>query len=134
MIKVILYILTLFVVAWLVFYLCFGAAFAGVGNFYIPVIIIGGVLLPILIFHQMYHLNTPRKMKILWIGYFLLLLILCGVCEIMINVRNRSVPSEREPYSVDKKAYYPVSVQKLDSCIISDSFSLSLYEVEKSLL
>ena len=66
------------------------AIFAGVGKFYAPVIIVGGVVLLILILLQMFNLMISKKLRILWIIFLSLLLVSCGVYEIR-NAYDRSI-------------------------------------------
>ena len=115
--KVILFIIALFIVVWGSAIMILALAFSSneTATIYMPVIIIGGILLLVLIFHHMYHLHTPQKMKRLWISYFLLLLILCGVCEIVIHVYKRKVSPEQEPYLVEDPGY-SVNYGKTKGC------------------
>ena len=103
-IKAILYLLIVFIVGWVGFWMLLIAIFAGGGKFYTPVIIAGGVILLVLILLQMFRLMASKKLKMLWISFFALLGISCGVHEMM-NAYDRSVPRVHD--SVDLYLYEP---------------------------
>ena len=80
-------------------------AIAGAGDFYIPVIIVGCVLLLILILFQLFHLVKSKIMKKLWIAFFSLLFVSCGIYEAR-NAYDRSIPRIREN-AVNMSLYAP---------------------------
>ena len=81
-IKVSLYLLIVAIVGFVGFWMLLFALFSASMKFYVPVIIAGGVILLILTLLQMFRLMISKKLKILWISFFSLLLVLCGIYEI----------------------------------------------------
>ena len=102
-IKAILYLLIVSVVGFVGFWMLIIAIFAGVGKFYVPVIIAGGVILLVLILLQMFRLMVSKKLKILWISFFALLLVSCGIYEI-ISAYHRSIPRISDHFYLDRYA------------------------------
>ena len=123
MIKVILYIFTLIIVIWGEAFMVIAASFSGNGEFYIPVVIIGCIMLPVLIFIQMYHLMTPKKRKLLWISFFFFLLVSCSVYEIF-KAYNRSLLRKNDDVYSPYENKNVVSLGKTItlSCFQDDNF------------
>ena len=103
-IKAILYLFIVFIVGWVGLWLLIITSFAGVGKFYAPVIFAGVVILLVLILLQMFRLIASKKLRILWISFFSLLIISCGIHEIR-NAYDRSIPRIQD--SVNLYLYEP---------------------------
>ena len=82
---------TLFVGFWLMLMV----SFAGTGDFYVPIIIIGTFVFLILVLFQLFHLVKSKIMKKLWIAFFSLLFVSCGIYEAR-NAYDRSILRIRE--------------------------------------
>ena len=89
-IKVLIYLLIVFLIGWCGFWLIIISSFAGGGEFYVPVIFFGGIILLVLILLQIFNLMIFRRLKILWIIFFSLLFVICGIYEIH-NAYDKSI-------------------------------------------
>ena len=87
--KILLYILIFTATLVVGFWAIFIVAFSGIGKFYVPIIIIGGIAFLILTLFQMFNFVKSKYMKIAWIGFLSLLFVSCGVHEIR-NAYDRS--------------------------------------------
>ncbi|GHS93885.1 hypothetical protein FACS1894207_1100 [Bacteroidia bacterium] len=121
--KIVLYI---FIVAALLFigYLALIiVSFAGIGKFYVPVIIISGISLLVLVLIQMFHFVKSKKMKIAWTIFLSLLVVSCGVYEGR-NAYDRSITRVREG-DVNLNLYSPFA-DNTKAVILDESSSLKL--------
>lgn len=121
--KIVLYI---FIVAALLFigYLALIiVSFAGIGKFYVPVIIISGISLLVLVLLQMFHFVKSKKMKIAWTIFLSLLVVSCGVYEGG-NAYDRSITRVREG-DVNLNLYSPFA-DNTKAVILDEPSSLKL--------
>ncbi len=103
--KYILYILLIAVVLFVGYVAVIIAAFAGTGKFYIPVIIISGILLLVFTFLHLFHFVTSKKMKKIWFIFLSSIIVSCAVYEGR-NAYDRNIFRVRER-SVDLNLYAP---------------------------
>jgi len=80
-IKIILYILLIAVVLFIGFCAIIIVAFGGIGDFYIPVIIISAILLLLFTFLHLFHFVSSKNMKRVWLIFLSLLIVSCAIDE-----------------------------------------------------
>ncbi|GHV31075.1 hypothetical protein FACS1894177_04830 [Bacteroidia bacterium] len=98
-------------------------SFAGIGKFYVPVIIISGISLLVLVLLQMFHFVKSKKMKIAWTIFLSLLVVSCGVYEGR-NAYDRSITRVREG-DVNLNLYSPFA-DNTKAVILDEPSSLKL--------
>ena len=103
--KILFYAIIFATTLFIGFCLIFMTSFAGTGDFYVPIIIIGTFVFLILVLFQLFHFLKSKIMKIAWIGFFSLLFISCGIYEGR-NAYDRSILRIREN-TVDLNLYAP---------------------------
>ena len=95
MIRTILYILLIPVVLFVGFWALVIVSFAGIGKFYVPLIIISAILLLLFTFIHLFHFVSSKKMKRIWLIFLSLLIVSCAIHETR-NAYDRSFLRVRE--------------------------------------
>ena len=93
--KYILYILLIAVVMFVGFCAIVIVSFAGIGKFYVPLIIISSILLLVFTFLHLFHFVSSKKMRKIWLFFLSLIIVSCAIHESR-NAYDRSIIRVRE--------------------------------------
>ena len=128
--KYVLYILLIAVVLFVGFCAIIIVSFAGIGKFYVPLIVISGILLLTFTFLHLFHIISSKKMKRIWLIFLSLIIVSCAIHEGR-NAYDRGILRVREG-NVNLDLYAPNA--KNTRAVDLDTLSLLRLETDLPLM